>query len=689
MRYLVAADTGGTFTDLVVHDVQDSRTEFGKTLTNYRDLMSGVMEGLRDTSGTLDAAAILKHGTTHVVNAFIQRRGAKTALISTAGFRDVIEIARGNRAVPFDIQYRRSPPLVPRNLRFDVPERMSADGAVVQPLDTAALRGICTNLRSLAVEAVAVSFLNSYVNPVHEELAKSILLDELPGVFVTTSTELSREWSEYERTSTVAANAFVGKQMSDYVNSFSHRLREKGFSGSFYMMASNGGVMSVQRTLLQPIALIESGPIGGCIGAANYAQALGIDRMIAFDMGGTTAKCALVEDGRFEVQPTYYVGGYDKGFPIRTPVLDIVEVGAGGGSIAAVDTNGRLQVGPRSAGSTPGPVAFGRGGTEATVTDANVALGRIGSDSFMDGKLVLDVEAARATIGDLTSKLGLAAADGIDRVAQGILDLAAVTMTGAIKEISIERGRDVRDFSLFVFGGGGPLFGSELARSLSIREVIVPPQPGNFSSLGMLLAEARVDVAQTFVSRLSDDVLPDVAARFDALEEQAKTETAKSFDITSIRYERVVEMRYSGQRHTVRVRLDGSLDQKVITSAFEKTYLARYGHLNAGAPVEFITLRVGALVPTPRPELSDLAQFGDAETAKPRTHRSVYFGAIRERRRTPIYRRSDLYEGFEAVGPLIVEEYSSTTIVNPGDTLRVGALGELRIKCGKLGETSR
>jgi N-methylhydantoinase A len=683
MRFLVAADTGGTFTDLVVHDAERNQTEFGKTLTNYGDLMSGVLEGLRDTSGTLEQTAVLKHGTTHVVNAFIQRKGARTALIATAGFRDVLEIARGNRAVPFDLQYRRSAPLVPRNLRFDVPERINADGAVVQPLDVEALRAICTKLRSLSVEAVAVAFLNSYVNPAHEELAKSIISESLPDVFVSTSTELSREWSEYERTSTVAANAYVGRQMSDYVSSFNGRLEAQGFKGAFYMMASNGGVMSVPRTLVQPIALIESGPIGGCIGAANYAQALGLDRMIAFDMGGTTAKCALVEDGRFEVQPTYYVGGYDQGFPIRTPVLDIIEVGAGGGSIAAVDANGRLQLGPKSAGSTPGPVAFGRGGTEPTVTDANVALGRIGSDSFMDGKLKLNVDAAREAIGRLAMQLGLTGDEGIDRVAQGILDLAAVKMTGAIKEISIERGRDIRDFSLFVFGGGGPLFGSELATALSIREVVVPPQPGNFSSLGMLLAEARVDVAQTFVSRLSAEILSEVANRFRALEVEAKDETAKSFDTGSIRYERVAEMRYGGQRHTVRIHLDTPLSTSSIQSAFEKTYLARYGHLNAGAPIEFITLRVGALVPTPRPQLSDLAEFGTA--AAPQTYRPVYFGTVQERLTTPIYRRSGLPRGFTMPGPLIVEEYSSTTIVNPGDTIRVGALGELRIECGQLG----
>jgi N-methylhydantoinase A len=681
MRYLIAADTGGTFTDVVVHDRQTNRTEFGKTLTNYDDLVTGVLDGMADTSARLDDAAILKHGTTHVINAFIQRNGGKTALITTAGFRDLLEIGRGNRAVPFRLDYRRFAPLVPRELRFGVEERIGPDGEVIQPLDVEALRQIAATLRTEAVEAVAISFLNGYRNPVNEDLARSVLTEELPGVFITTGAELSREWSEYERTSTAAANAYVGAQMSDYVRVFDDKLRANDFSGAFYMMGSNGGVMSVPHTLAEPIALIESGPIGGCIGAAAYAEALDQKRMIAFDMGGTTAKCALVEDGRFEVQPTYYVGGYEQGFPIRTPVLDIVEVGAGGGSIAWVDDHGRLQLGPRSAGSVPGPVAFGRGGAEPTVTDANVALGRIGSDSFMNGKLLLDVAAARAAIGRLATRLGFAGESGVDRVAQGILDLAAVTMTSAIKEITIERGRDARDFVLFVFGGGGPLFGAELAHALAIREVIVPPQPGNFSSLGMLLSEARMDVARTHIAPLTDAALGEISAMFGELEDAAGVDMADTFGTAGIRFEHAAEMRYRGQKHTVRVRLDDRLTVGAVAAAFEKTYRGRYGHLNEGAVIEFIALRVGALVPTPRPDLAEVSGTMRGPAPAPRAHRLVYFAASQQRHNTAVYRRSELPVGFSCEGPVVIEEYSSTTVVGPADSVTVGTLGELRIIC--------
>jgi N-methylhydantoinase A len=684
MRYLIAADTGGTFTDVVVHDRETNRTQFGKTLTNYDDLLTGVLDGLGDTTARLAETAVLKHGTTHVINAFIQRTGAKTALVTTEGFRDLLEIGRGNRAVPFRLDYRRFPPLIPRHLRFGVPERIGPGGEVSIALNIDALRAIAAQLRGEQVQAVAVSFLNAYCNPVHEDAAKAVLTEELPGVFITTGAELSREWSEYERTSTAAANAYVGAQMSEYVRAFDDRLRSQGFTGAFYMMGSNGGVLSLSHTLAQPIALIESGPIGGCIGAAAYAGRLGRDRMIAFDMGGTTAKCALVEEGRFEVQPTYYVGGYEQGFPIRTPVLDIVEVGAGGGSIAWIDDHGRLQLGPRSAGSVPGPIAFGRGGTEPTVTDASVVLGRIGSDSFMNGRLALDVEAARAAIAALAVRLGFPGADGVDRVAQGILDLAAVKMTSAIKEITIERGRDARDFTLFAFGGGGPLFGAELARSLAIRDVIVPPQPGNFSSLGMLLSEARLDVARTYIAPLSQAALTAAAAMFAELEVQATTQMEGEFDTAGIRFEHGAEMRYRGQKHTVRVRLAGCASQDAVVAAFDATYRSRYGHLNEGAAIEFIALRVGALVPTPHPDLAEVSGAAPAGTPVPRTRRAVYFAEPGRRRDTPVYRRADLPCGFAAEGPLIIEEYSATTVVGPSDHVSVGALGELLIVCDPI-----
>lgn len=684
-RYLIAADTGGTFTDLAVYDTETGETRFGKTLTTYGDLVEGVIAGLEDTSAKVDQAALFKHGTTHVINAFIQRRGARTALVTTKGFRDVLEIARGNRPETFNLRYRRSPPLVARSLRFEVDERMDGQGQVLKPLDIAGLEALVPLLRDAKVESIAVSFLNSYANSAHEVRACEILRDLMPGVYVTAGTDLSREWMEYERTSTAVANAFVGARMSGYVDGFDQALRTRNFGGQFYMMGSNGGVMTASAAVAQPVTLVESGPIGGCIGAAAYAQALGLDRMIAFDMGGTTAKCALVEEGRFEVINTYWVGGYERGFPIRTPVLDIVEVGAGGGSIAWIDDNNRMRLGPRSAGSDPGPIAFRRGGVEPTVTDANVVLGRIGSSSFMNGRLQLDVEgAADAIERQLARPLGYSGPDRTDRVAQGIMDLATVTMSGAIKEITVERGRDLRGYQLFVFGGGGPLFGAELARSLGIREVVVPPHPGAFSSLGMLMAEARRDTARTFLKHLSSETLGAAQAQMGMMEQELRSSMATEFDVSRISYIYEADMNYVGQSHTVRIQLMADLTPENVQSAFEATYRARYGHLNEGTPIAFVVLRVSGLVPTQRPTLEAVGAIArTSEPAKPRSFRPVYFAKSGRRIKTPIYARTELPVGFSIEGPAIVEEYSSTTVVTPGDCLMVGNLGELRISCGE------
>ncbi len=681
-RYLIAADTGGTFTDLAVYDLETGTTRFGKTLTTYGDLVDGVIAGLEDTSAQLDQASLFKHGTTHVINAFIQRRGAKTALIATRGFRDVLEIARGNRPETFNLRYRRGEPLIPRSLRFEVIERMDGQGRVVTPLDAESVKALVPHLQNANVESVAISLLNSYANAAHEEQVRDILRELMPDVYVTIGTELSREWMEYERTSTAVANAFVGARMSAYVEGFGQALTDRDFSGRFYMMGSNGGVMTSQAAVAQPVTLVESGPIGGCIGAAAYAQELGLGKMIAFDMGGTTAKCALVEDGRFEVVNTYWVGGYERGFPIRTPVLDIVEVGAGGGSIAWIDANNRMQLGPRSAGSDPGPIAFRRGGTEPTVTDANVVLGRIGSDSFMNGRLKLDLEGAASVIDrQLALPLGYSGPDRTDQVAQGILDLATVTMSGAIKEITVERGRDIREYQLFVFGGGGPLFGTELARSLGIRDVVVPPHPGAFSSLGMLMAEARRDNARTFLRDMSESTLTDALDVFRVMERELRDSMASEFDVSRISYIHEADMNYRGQSHTVRIQLPPEPTVERVQAAFEAVYRARYGHLNEGTGLAFVVLRVGGLVPTQRPQLDAVGATSNLKHPEPQSYRSVYFAGAGQRLKTAIYRRSDLSEGFSIKGPAIIEEYSSTTVISPQDTLTVGRLGELRISC--------
>ena len=382
------------------------------------------------------------------------------------------------------------------------------------PLAIGELEDLADKMREAGVEALAISFLNSYLTPDHEQAAAAEMRRLLPGVFVTTGTELTREWHEFERTATAAANAYVGPQVSKYIAEFDSELRQGGFTGSLLLMGSHGGVISAERGCREPITLVESGPVGGCIGAASYGHLLGVDNLVAFDMGGTTAKCAMIERGRYAVESIYHIGGPDAGFPIRGNVIDILEVGVGGGSIAWLDDQRRLNVGPRSAGSMPGPACYGRGGAEPAVTDANLVLGRLDPGNFLGGEMRLDAGKAREVLDRrIAGPLGYQGEDAVTRAAKGVLTIANLTMSSIIKKVSIARGYDPRDFALFCYGGGGPLHGIELARALKIPRVIVPPEPGNFSAVGMLLADPRLDTAQTFVVRLNPDNLAKVVSR--------------------------------------------------------------------------------------------------------------------------------------------------------------------------------
>src|SRR5215472_8435666 len=549
MSYSVAVDIGGTFTDLVGYDAETGAVVFAKSPTTYGNFVDGVLDCLAKAKLEPRSATFLNHGTTLVINSLIERKGAKAALVTTSGFRDVLEIARGNRPDPFDLHYRRDEPLIPRPLRFEVRERIGSTGEIVAPLDVAALAPLAEKFKDLGVEAVAIFFMNSYANPQHEESAAQELRRLLPDVYVTCSTELTREWYEYERTSTVAANAYVGPQVNTYVRRLHSELAAKGFSGSLFMMGSNGGLLSVDRTCRQPVSLVESGPIGGCIGAAAYAEALGCSNVIAFDMGGTTAKCALVENGRFSVDSIYYAGGYVKGFPIKSSVIDIVEVGSGGGSIAWLDAQKRLHVGPKSAGSTPGPACYGQGGREPTVTDANLVLGRLNAERFLGGEFRLDAKAADTAVQSVAEPLGYHGRDGVIEAADGILAIATVIMAGAIKKVSVEHGLDPRDFVLFCYGGGGPLHASALARELSIPTIVVPPEPGNFSAVGMLLADARLDLSKTFVGVLNDATVDLLKRAFAEMEDEARAALVREFQAREILFEHHAEMRYTGQRH--------------------------------------------------------------------------------------------------------------------------------------------
>lgn len=682
MLYAIAVDIGGTFTDLVAVSEDGQSVTYAKSPTTYDNFVDGIFECLEKADIAPADIRLVNHGTTLVINAIIQRRGNRAGLVTTRGFRDVLEVARGNRPDPFDLYYRRDAPLIPRELRFEVAERMSATGEVIEPLAEDAFAGLADEIRRHDLEAVAISFMNAYANSVHEERAAAILRDLLPDVYICHGTELCREWYEYERTSTAASNAYVGPQVSNYIRWLDEGLRAEEFSGTLFMMGSNGGVLSADRACRQPIALVESGPIGGCIGTAAFAGALGFDNVIAFDMGGTTAKCALVEDGRFSIDSIYYAGGYIKGFPIKSPVIDIIEVGSGGGSIAWLDDETRLHVGPRSAGSTPGPVCYGRGGDEPTVTDANLVLGRLAPDRFLGGELPLDVVAARASLMDgIGGPLGFANGTGAVEAADGIVSIAIVVMASAIRRQTVEHGRDPRDFVLFSYGGGGPLHAVALAHELSIPTVVIPPEPGNFSATGMMLADARLDSAQTFVGALDAAAVAAMNETFVEMEQQAAEALRQEIGVTNMLFERAAEMRYRGQRHNIKVPLPKLDGPAAIREIFDRDYERRYGHADTRAAAEIQALHLSAFGVLPRPDLSQFHRKPDgAEPA--RGTRPVFFSRADSWLDTRILDRYELAAGFSGAGPAIIEEYGATTVIWPGDRYEIGALGEIRIDCG-------
>ena len=682
MSYAIAVDIGGTFTDLVAFDHETHKVIYAKSPTTYDNLVDGILDCFAKARIKPADASLVNHGTTLVINSLIQRKGAKTTLVTSQGFRDILEIARGNRPDPFDLHYQRDEPLIPRELRLEVPERMDSKGEVVTPLDLTALEKLAREIRKIGVDSVAIFFMNSYINSAHEETAAEKLKELLPDAYVTFSTDLTREWYEYERCSTVAANAYVGPQVSTYIRQLDQDLKQQGFGGSLFMMGSNGGLLSAERTCRQPIGLVESGPIGGCIGASAYAQKLGFKNVVAFDMGGTTAKCALVENGRFSVNSVYYANGYVKGFPIKSAVIDIVEVGSGGGSIAWIDSQKRLHVGPQSAGSTPGPVCYGRGGAEPTVTDANLVLGRLNPGNFLGGEMKLDLHAAQQAVAQrIATPLGYAGESGMIQMADGIISIATVIMAGAIRKISVEHGLDPRDFILFSYGGGGPLHSCALAHELSIPTVVIPPEPGNFSAVGMLLADARIDTAKTFVGILNDGAARSMSEIFGSMEKDAALALAAEFGSTDVFFERHAEMRYRGQRHNIKVPVSGVKDPEQIRTAFERDYKRRYGHADAKAPAEFQALHLSAFARLKQPEIARLPRA--AAKPQPTQSRRIYIGNAGGWLDAQIYHRDALEPGFRETGPAVIEEYGSTTVVWPGDKFQIGELHEIRIQCSR------
>lgn len=678
----IAVDIGGTFTDLVAYDERGGRVFQAKALTTPHELSEGVWDCLRKADLEPRKAKNLVHGSTVAINIAIEEKGAKTALVVTKGTRDVYKIGRQNRPEAYNFSFRRPVPLAPRSLTFEVGGRLLATGEELEPLDETEVEAVAEAIRKSGAEAVAVAFLHSYANPSHEETVGRILRRVLSAAYVSLSHEIIREYREYERISTTVMNAYIGPKTSDYVGRMQQRLVKDGFEGRFLIMQSSGGVMSPTQAKVRPVAMMESGPVGGVIAAAEIGRRLGELNVIAFDMGGTTAKTSLVQNGAVSVAQGYHIGGYASGHPVMFPVVDIVEVGAGGGSIAWIDEVGALKLGPRSAGSDPGPICYGRGGSEPTVTDANVVLGRIGAHSFLGGEMPLDAETARRGIADrLSPRLGLDATG----VAHGIIKIAVAKMALAVRGVSVQRGFDPREFTMIAMGGGGPLHAIEIARDLGIPKVVIPNLPAHFSALGMLMSDVRHDFVRTYYRPLGAADYAEIGRIYAELAEAGAAALADAGVPPEARsLERYMDLRYLGQEFHLQIGVSADEvargDTHAIAEHFNDWHEQRFGHAAPEEPIELVNLRL--TVAGKRPRISFPKVAADSSEARIGTRPVVLEDSGRPLD-CPVYRRARLGADARLEGPCVIEEFASTTVVFPGDSVTLAPTGELIVQLRK------
>ena len=687
-RFRVGVDVGGTFTDVVLLG-DDGRMVACKVSSTPEDYSRGIAEGLAavlaESGATPDDLISLVHATTVATNTILEQKGARTGLVTTRGFRDVLEMRRLRIPVMYDLQYEKPPPLVPRRLRREVDERLGPDGSVRRELDRASLDAAVAQLRREGVEAVAVSLLHAYANPAHERLVAERLREGFPnGLYVTCSSDILPEIREYERTSTAVVNAYIGPVVHHYMDTLLGRLQNLGVACPVHIMQSSGGVMSVESAKRKPACLVESGPAAGAMACARLARSTGLDNLISFDMGGTTAKAAMVEGGQAAKTTEYEVGAginlssklvKGGGYPVKLPFVDVSEIGAGGGSICRVDGVGHTRVGPQSAGAVPGPVCYDLGGSDPTLTDALVAVGYLNPDYLVGGSLPLNTAAALAILEDKVARpLGRPLAEA----AHGVLTLACATMTRAVKAVTTYRGRDPRDFVLVAFGGNGPVVGVEIARALQIRRVLVPPVPGVFSALGLLYSDAEQEFIQTVMMRADSAEPARVAAAFEGLEAEARAAmVADGFPAEAVVVERLADLRYAGQAYELTVPVAPGLpDLKAMARDFGQEHERTYGHPSEGDPVDLVNVKVLARVAVDAPDTG--RNMLPPPPARLGAARRVYFGPGDGARETAVVVRGELAADWRE-GPLIVEEYDATCVVPPGCRARLDAFGNIDI----------
>ena len=681
----VAIDVGGTFTDLVCFESGPggSKVKSAKSDTTPPDYEVGVLNVL--AKGDVDPKSIdfLAHGTTVVINALTERKGVKVGLITTEGFRDVLEIARGNRPDFFNLHYEKPKPFVPRYLRRELPGRMTYRGEELKPLDLTPLSAIVADFKADGVAAVAICFLHSYADPSHEQATLLEVMRLWPEVSAVSSHQITREWREYERTNTTVLSAYVQPIAERYLERLADGLRKRGFAGAPYIMQSNCGVESLEAVSKIPITMVESGPASGFWGAAELGKLIREPDVIALDIGGTTAKCSLIEGGAVKIMTDYWIerDRRSSGYPIMVPVVDLVEIGNGGGSVAWVDDFGKLHVGPRSAGAQPGPAAYGRGGTEATTTDANLWLGRINRDYFCGGEVIADMDAAGKAIAAVGAKLGVDA----DEAARGIVRIANNNMVNALKLVSLNRGFDPREFTLVAFGGGGGMHGVALAQELGVRKVVVPAGASVFSAWGMMMSDLRGDL---FITRLVD-LQPGSATAIEAVFAETEEQALKQFadegiSAGKVRFQRYGKFRYQNQEHTTEVLLaPGKVtDARIaeIAASFHDAYEREYTY-RLDTPVELVGIHLVASAEVGKLAMVEQPSTGKGPDTALKGHRDVDY-ALEGIHKAAIYDGARLEPGMAFAGPAIVEDPGMTVVVHPGNAVTVDGYGNINIMLG-------
>ncbi len=692
MAYRLGIDIGGTFTDATLLQEETGELHIGKVPSTPRDPSAGFMEAthrvLRANNVSPDEVTYVVHGTTIATNSIIEGKLARAGFVTTDGFRDMLEIARQIRPSLYDLQFEKPKPLVPRHLCFGVTERLDAQGQVLTPLDEASVIQVAEALRRENVESVAVCLLHAYANPDHEKRVGEIIQDVIPEAMISLSSEVAPEFREYFRASTTVINVGIQPLVARYLERIEKRLREEGVVAELLLMQSSGGVYSFAEARRKPVFLVESGPAAGVISAAYLGSNLGYKNIISFDMGGTTAKVGLIQNGTPTVTKDYEVGltaqagaGSHRGagYPIRTPVIDLVEIGAGGGSIAWVDSGGILRVGPRSAGADPGPVCYGQGGTEPTITDANLVLGRLRPDHFLGGEMSLDVEAARQAIKQkCADPLGMEEVE----VAHGIVEIANAAMVNALRMVSVQRGYDPRDFVLVAFGGAGPVHANRLASETEMPTTIIPMSPGTTSALGLLVTDLKHDYSTTMIERVDRLDLGAVIRVYEELEGQGReTLEREGIPKAEMDFRWQVDIRYVGQSYELTIplpgnRIDSAMLEQVL-SRFHQEHDRAYGFSTPGEAVEFVSLRLTAIGQIIKPKLRELERSDGNLAAALISSRSVYFAEHGGYLDCPIYDRYKLAAGHLLKGPAIVTELDSTTVIHPGYRAEVDRYGNL------------